>query len=318
MGSGDHMGLHDKMIQLDQAVQKYTGKSGNTAVPDMIKRLTSGEATNLIFQKSDEMEFLTDYKFSSPIKADSKGLVFSVEVVNPLPERKIQPFIRLKQGSDSVGYMVFPVRDFKQNEKATLTVKYTDGGTFDAFYLDDLNGDFQHEPKFYNLKVYRGDHIEAPSSGSLGNFTAVKSALSALGDAVRHAVGKSNLMTIDDMITLLGGTTSKDDTSSKTVTVFENLQISVFGGGSYDFTSPVPSGDTRLEVTLQVVNSGTGSVTISIPGTSISKTIATGERGYHNLTATLDILSGMANSIKAIEVDVGRRNALKQLTVVAK
>lgn len=321
MESGDHMGLHEKMIQLNQAVQKYTGKSGTTAVPDMIKRLTPGEATNLIFQKSDEIKYLTNYKFSSPIKADSKGLVFSVEVVNPLPERKIQIMIRLKKGSNYVGHAIFPVRDFKQNEKATLTVKYINGGTFDDFYLDDLNIDFQHEPKFYNLKVYRGDHIEAPSSGSSGNFTTVKSALSALGNAVRQAVGKSDLMTIDDMIALLGGTTSKDDTPatpSKTVTVFENLQFSVFGGGSYDFTSPVPSGDTRLEVTLQVVNSGTGSVTISIPGTSISKTIATGGRGYHDLITTLDIPNGMANSIKSINVDVGRRNALKQLTVVAK
>lgn len=33
------MGLHEKMIQLNQAVQKYTGKSGTTAVLDMIKRL---------------------------------------------------------------------------------------------------------------------------------------------------------------------------------------------------------------------------------------------------------------------------------------
>ena len=313
------MGLHEKMIQLNQAVQKYTGKSGTTAVPDMIKRLTPGGATNLIFKKSGEMEFLTDYNLPSPMDADSKGLVFSVDVVNQLPERKIRTVIMLKQGGNFVGSAYFPARDFKQNEKATLTVKYINGGTFDDFYFDDLNSDIQHEPKAYNLKVYRGDHIETSSSG---NFTTVKSALSALGDAVRHAVGKSNLMTIDDMITLLGGTTSKDDTPpvtpSQPVTVFENLQISAFGGGSYDFTSPVPSGDTRLEVTLQVVNSGTGSVTISIPGTSISKTIATGGRGYHDLTATLDIPSGMANSIKAIEVDVGRRNALKQLTVVAK
>lgn len=80
----------------------------------------------------------------------------------------------------------------------------------------------------------------------------------------------------------------------------------------------MPSGDTRLEVTLQVVNSGIGSVAISIPGTSINKMIVTGGRGYHDLTTTLDIPSEMANSIKAIEVDVGRRNALKQLTVVAK
>ena len=44
------------------------------------------------------------------------------------------------------------------------------------------------------------------------------------------------------------------------------------------------------------------SVTISIPGTSISKTIDSGEYGYNNVTATLDIPSGMANSIKAIKV----------------
>lgn len=317
------MGLHEKMIQLNQAVQKYTGKSGTTAVPDMIKRLTPlGKATNLIFQKSDEIEFITDYKFSSPIEADSQGLFFSLEVVNPLPERKIQTVISLTQGGNSTGYVILPARDFKQNEKATLTAKYIKGGTFDGFYLDDINGGLQHQPKFYNLKVYRGDHIETSSSGSSGNFTTVKSALSALGNAVRQTVGKSSLMTIDDMIALLGGTTSKDDTPpvtpSQPVTVFENLQISAFGGGSYDFTSPVPLGDTILEVTLQVVNSGTGSVTISIPGTSISKTIATGGRGYHDLITTLDIPNGMANSIKSINVDVGRRNALKQLTVVAK
>lgn len=318
MGSGDYMGLHEKMIQLDQAVQKYTGKSGTTAVPDMIKRLAPGEATNLIFQKSDEIKFITDYKFSSPIEADSKGIVFSVDVVNQLPEREIQTMIILNQGDNPVDSVYFPARDFKQNEKATLTVKYINGGTFDDFYFYALNSDYQHQPKACNVKVYRGDPIETTSSG---NFTTVKSALSALGDAVRHAVGKSSLMTIDDMIALLGGTTSKDDTPatpSKTVTVFENLQFSVFGGGSYDFTSPVPSGDTILEVTLQVVNSGTGSVTISIPGTSISKTIATGGRGYHDLITTLDIPNGMANSIKSINVDVGRRNALKQLTVVAK
>ena len=313
------MGLHEKMIQLNQTVQKYTGKIGTTAVPDMIKRLTPGEATNLISQKSGVIKYLTGYRFSSPIDAVGKVLIFSLDVVNQSPERKIQPVILLNQGSSFVGIVYFPTRNFKQNEKATLTTKYVDGGTFDTFQLDNFVGDFDNPLKTSNLKVYRGDHIETSSSG---NFTTVKSALSALGDAVRHAVGKSNLMTIDDMIALLGGTTSKDDTPpvtpSKTVTVFENLQISDFGGGLYDFTSPVPLGDTILEVTLQVVNSGTGSVAISIPGTSISKTIATGGRGYHNLTVTLDIPSEMASSIELINIVVGNRNVLKQLTVVAK
>ena len=265
------MGLHEKMIQLNQAVQKYTGKSGTTAVPDMIKRLTSGEATNLIFQKSDEIKYLTDYNFSSPIDADGKVLMFSLEVVNPLPERKIQPYIMLKQRSNPVGGVILPVRDFKQNEKATLTTKYVDGGTFDRFYLVDLKGDFQHQPKFYNLKVYCGDHIETSSSG---NFTTVKSALSALGDAVRHAVGKSNLMTIDDMIALLGGTTSKDDTpateevpSTEEVLLYENNNFNYQPFTTYNFTL---NGDSRflhpykLKFKFHTVSSSSGSGSLSL------------------------------------------------------
>ena len=259
------MGLHEKMIQLNQAVQKYTGKSGTTSVPDMIKRLTHGGATNLISQKSDEIEYLTDYKFSSPIEADGKVLMFSLEVVNPLPERKIQPFITLKQGHNFVGYASFPVRDFKQNEKATLTTKYVDDGTFDGFYLSDLNGDFQHLPKFYNLKVYRGDHIE---TSSLGNFTTVKSALSALGNAVRQAVGKSSLMTIDDMITLLGGTTSKDDTpATEEVLLYENNN---FNYQPYTFYTFKLNGDSRflrpykLKFKFHTVSSRSGSGSLNL------------------------------------------------------
>lgn len=302
MGSGDYMGLHDKMIQLDQAVQKYTGKSGTTAVPDMIKRLTQGEATNLISQKSGEMKSLTDYKFSSPIEADSKGLVFSVEVVNPLPERKIQPFLRLEKGSNSVGYAIFPVRDFKQNEKATLTVKYIEDGTFDGFYLDDLNGDPQHRPKFYNLKVYRGDHIETSSSENLTtvsseNLTTVKSALSALGDAVRHAVGKSNLMTIDDMIALLDPNQGSTINFKKMTLVPEVKDLTSFGTLSVNFTTPLPA-HTGISVMINIV------VTLTSPG-------------VRTFTATIQDPTGTHKSTKSVYLSRGTSTQTISFSIAA-
>lgn len=275
------MGLHDKMIQLDQAVQKYTGKSGTTAVPDMIKRLAPGEATNLIFQKSDEMEFSTDYNLPSPIEADSKGIVFSVEVVNQLPERKIRPIIMLKQGGNFVGSAYFPVRDFKQNEKATLTVKYINGGTFDDFYFFDLNSDFQHQPKAYNVKVYRGDPIEAPSSG---NFTTVKSALSALGNAVRQAVGKSNLMTIDDMIASLDP--QEPTINFKKMTLVQEVKdLTSFGTLSVNFTTPLPA-HTGISVMINIV------VTLTSPGVRTFTATIQDSTGTHKLTKSVSLSRG--------------------------
>lgn len=276
------MGLHDKMIQLNQAVQKYTGKSGTTAVPDMIKRLTPEEDTNLIFQKSGEMEFLTDYNLPSPIKADSKGLVFSVEVVNQLPERKIRTVIMFKQGSNYVDSVEFPVRDFKQNEKATLTVKYIKGVTFDDFYFSDLNSDYKNQPTASNVKVYRCDPIETPSPG---NFTTVKSALSALGDAVRQAVGKSNLMTIDDMIASLDPNQEPTINFKKTTLVPEVKDLTSFGTLSVNFTTLLPA-HTGISVMINIV------VTLTSPGVRTFTATIQDPTGTHKSTKSVSLSRG--------------------------
>lgn len=277
------MGLHEKMIQLNQAVQKYTGKSGTTAVPDMIKRLTPpGKATNLIFQKSDEIKYLTNYKFSSPIDADGKVIMFSVDVVNPLSERKMRPVIMLSQGSNFVGIVYFPTRDFKQNEKATLTMKYTDGGTFDTFEFDEFAGDILNPLKTSNLKVYLDDHIETPSSG---NFTTVKSALSALGDAVRHAVGKSNLMTIDDMIASLDPNQGPTINFKKTMLVPEVNGLTSFGTLSVNFTTPLPA-HTGISVMINIV------VTLTSPGKRTFTATIQDSTGTHKLTKSVSLSRG--------------------------
>ena len=305
------MSLDDKMTELADAIRIKTGKTGKLSIPQMVSALTPN---GNVYWNGKLPGDISTHLLAKPIPAHTKIsdiIVTSDKLTNVLSK------------------IIFLV--FKDKDKVNMaTIDYNYDGSWD-FYItkpgqyrmetelpDDLIG-IKVSETINNLKIV----VKGADSGSseLPTYTTVFQAYTGLANAIKKSTSTSGKLTIEKMITLLGGTTSKDDTPatpSKTVTVFENLQISTFGGGSYDFTSPVPLGDTRLEVTLQVVNSGTGSVTISIPGTSISKTIASGGRGYHNLTATLDIPSGMANSIKAINVDVGRRNALKQLTVVAK
>lgn len=311
------MSRDGKMTELADAIRSKTGKTGKLSIPKMVSALTPSE---IVYWNGNLPGDTSTHLLAKPIPAHTK--ISDIIVTSDKP-------------TDDMSKVLFLV--FKDKDKVDLAMaSYMDGGWW-SFYItkpgqyiaetelpDDLIG-IQVHSTINNLKIV----VKGADSGisELPTYTNVLQAYTGLANAIKKSTSTSGKLTIEKMITLLGGTTSKDDTPatpsqpvtpSKQVTVFENLQISTFGGGSYDFTSPVPLGDTILEVTLQVVNSGTGSVTISIPGTSISKTIASGGRGYQNVTATLDIPSGMANSIKAIEIDVGRRNALKQLTVVAK
>ena len=310
------MSLDDKMTELADDVRSKTGKTGKLSIPQMVSALTS--SGNIVYWDGNLPNDYDTYSLAKPIPAHTK----------------LSDIIITSDKLDSFAEIFLYFKDTDKTKNITSYIYY-DRGRWNFTMLKRV------DDRYISLTELPDDLVEiSPDSivnnlkivvkgaDSVPTYTTVFQAYTGLANAIKKSTSTSGKLTIDDMITLLGGTTSKDDTPpvtpsqpvtpSKTVTVFENLQISAFGGGSYDFTSPVPLGDTILEVTLQVVNSGTGSVTISIPGTSISKTIATGKRGYHNLTVTLDIPSGMANSIKAIEVDVGRRNALKQLTVVAK
>ncbi|WP_283620620.1 hypothetical protein [Limosilactobacillus avium] len=317
------MSLDDKMTELADAIRSKTGKTGKLSIHQMVSALTPSGNVYWNGNLLGDLDDANIHLFAKPIPAHTK--ISDIIITSDKPTDAGAGTIILK---------------FENPDKVNMAyVDYTNGWWFihvsapgeyeDVTELpDDLIG-ISTFATINNLKIV----VKGTGISELPTYTNVLQAYTGLANAIKKSTGTSGKLTIEKMINLLGGTTSKDDTPatpsqpvtpsqpatpSKTVTVFENLQISTFGGGSYDFTSPVPLGDTRLEVTLQVVNSGTGSVTISIPGTSISKTIASGGWGYHTLTATLDIPSGMANSIKAINVDVGRRNALKQLTVVAK
>lgn len=301
------MSLDDKMTELADAIRSKTGKTGKLSIPQMVSSLTSSET---VYWEGNLPNDYNTYSLIKPIPAHTK--ISDIIITSDKPTDPTQTVIILEfkdRGKVGFSYISYV------NGRWEFYVTIHGGSEYKTELPDDLIG-VEGSSAVNNLKIV------VKGADSVPTYTTVFQAYTGLANAIKKSTSTSGKLTIEKMITLLGGTTSKDDTPpvtpSQPVTVFENLQISAFGGGSYDFTSPVPSGDTRLEVTLQVVNSGTGSVTISIPGTSISKTIATGGRGYHDLTATLDIPSGMANSIKAIEVDVGRRNALKQLTVVAK
>ena len=310
------MSLDDKMTELADAVRSKTGKTGKLSISQMVSALSTSE--KVYWDGNISNDYMV-HSLPKPIPAHTK--ISDIIITSDKPDSFADIFFHLKHPhAVSMAMATY----FRGQWELSLAKQV--GGEY-IYYTelpDDVIGIHVDAP-VNNLKIV----VKGSDSGisELPTYTTVFQAYTGLADAIKKITRTSGKLTIEKMIALLGGTTSKDDTpatpsqpvtSSKTVTVFENLQMSDFGGGLYDFTSPVPLGDTILEVTLQVVNSGTGSVKISIPGTLISKTIATGGRGYHNLTVTLDIPSGMASSIELINIDVGSRNALKQLTVVAK
>ena len=302
------MSLDDKMTELADAIRSKTGRTGKLSIPQMVSSLTPSEK---VYWDGNLPGHYKAYSLPKPIPAHTK--ISDIIVTSDNSDNHYATIFLLFKHQDKVS--IADINYYGGRWKIDVTKAGDDDYIPETELPDDLIEIDSGSP-INNLKI-----VVKGSDSGIPTYTTVFQAYTGLANAIKKITRTSGKLTIEKMITLLGGTTSKDDTPatpSQPVTVFENLQISTFGGGSYDFTSPVPLGDTILEVTLQVVNSGTGSVAISIPGTSINKTIVTGGRGYHDLTVTLDIPSGMANSIKAIEVDVGRRNALKQLTVVAK
>ena len=309
------MSLDDKMTELADAIRSKTGKTGKLSIPQMVSALTP--SGNVVYWDGNLPGGYNLQSLAKPIPAHTK--ISDIIVTSDKPDDPYASILLFLK--DPYITNISDINYEGSHWKIEITKSGDDTYTPETELPDDLVG-IGTDSTINNLKI-----VVKGSDSGIPTYTTVSQAYTGLANAIKKITRTSGKLTIEKMITLLGGTTSKDDTPvtpsqpvtpSKTVTVFENLQISNFGGGLYDFTSPVPSGDTRLEVTLQVVNSDTGSVKISIPGTSISKTIATGGRGYHDLTAILDIPNGMASSIKLINVDVGNRNALKQLTVVAK
>lgn len=305
--------LDDKMTELADAIRSKTGKTGKLSIPQMVSSLTPSEK---VYWDGNLPGHFNTYSLPKPIPAHTK--ISDIIVTSDNPDNPYVTIFLIFKHQDKVS--ISDINHYGGRWEIMVTKAGDDDYIPETELPDDLI-EIDSDSPINNLKIV------VKGADSVPTYTTVFQAYTGLANAIKKSTRTSGKLTIEKMITLFGGTTSKDDTPatpsqpvtpSKTVTVFKNLQISTFGGGSYDFTSPVPSGDTILEVTLQIVNSDTSSATISIPGTSISKTIATGGWGYHNLTATLDIPSGMANSIKAIKVDVGHRNALKQLTVVAK
>ena len=275
--------LDDKMTELADAIRSKTGKTGKLSIPQMVSALTP--SGNIVYWDGNLPKDYHTYSLAKPIPAHTK--ISDIIITSDKPDESFAIFlIHFKHQDENITADVYYM-----NDRWNINIlKRVDDSYIAETELPDDMVEILAGSTINNLKIV----VKGADSG-IPTYTTVFQAYTGLANAIKKSTSTSGKLTIE-----------------------KNLQISTFGGSSYDFTSPVPSGDTILEVTLQVVNSGTGSVTISIPGTSISKTIATGERGYHNLTLTLDIPSGMANSIKAIEVDVGRRNALKQLTVVAK
>lgn len=146
MGSGDHMGLHEKMIQLNQAVQKYTGKSGTLAVLDMIKRLGGNPLS--ITTISEALTTLADCirKIgSTKSKLTIDDMIRLLQNIKPFEDTVLfdKP-IQVKFGSSSYAFTTPLPSHIGQAIKITVTAQFIASGNGHNLEIGLTDGQVSH------------------------------------------------------------------------------------------------------------------------------------------------------------------------------
>lgn len=146
MGSGDHMGLHEKMIQLNQAVQKYTGKSGTLAVLDMIKRLGGNPLS--ITTISEALTTLADCirKIgSTKSKLTIDDMIRLLQNIKPFEDTVLfdKP-IQIKFGSSSYAFTTPLPSHIGQAIKITVTAQFIASGSGHNLEIGLTDGQVSH------------------------------------------------------------------------------------------------------------------------------------------------------------------------------
>lgn len=190
------MSLDDKMTELADAIRSKTGKTGKLSIPQMVGALTSSET---VYWNGNLPGDSSTHLLAKPIPAYTK--ISDIIVTSGKPTDEASKLIRLV---------------FKDKDTVDLAMCFYNDGGWWSFYIttpgtyrsetelpDDLIG-ISTSGTISNLKiVVKGTH-----SSELPTYTTVFQAYTGLADAVRNSTGTSGKLTIEKMITLLGGTKS--------------------------------------------------------------------------------------------------------------
>lgn len=206
------MSRDGKMTELADAIRSKTGKTGKLSIPKMVSALTPSE---IVYWNGDMSGGVSTHLLAKPIPAHTK--ISDIIVTSDKPTDSTSGFMYLY---------------FKNPEKVRSSYIFYSQGR----WIIDTNVANHYGPgtelpddlieirtfvTINNLKIV----VKGADSGSseLPTYTTVFQAYTGLANAIKKSTGNSGKLTIEKMIILLGGTTSKDDTPatpSKTVTVF--------------------------------------------------------------------------------------------------
>ena len=150
------MGLHEKMIQLNQAVQKYTGKSGTTAVPDMIKRLGGNPLG--ITTISEALTTLADCVRnigSTKSKLTIDDMIRLLYNIKPFEDTVLfdQP-IQVKFGSSSYAFTTPLPSHIGQAIKITVTAQFITSGNGHNLEIGLTDGQASHTVTLSKTSIY--------------------------------------------------------------------------------------------------------------------------------------------------------------------
>lgn len=192
------MSLDDKMTELADAIRSKTGKTGKLSIPQMVSSLTTSEK---VYWDGNLPGDYHMYSLFKPIPAHTK--ISDIIVTSDKPDDSLAIF--LLYFKDPVNNKDITAYASCGNDRWTINVnKRVDGKDISETELPDDLIEIFSGSIINNLKIVVKGADSAPT------YTTVFQAYTGLANAIKKSTGTSGKLTIEKMITLLGGTTSTD------------------------------------------------------------------------------------------------------------
>lgn len=192
------MSLDDKMTELADAVRSKTGKTGKLSIHQMVSALTP--SGNVYWDGNLPGDY-HEFSLIKPIPAHTK--ISDIIVTSDKPDDPSEIVVFFFKDpvidKDTTAYA------YRMNDRWNFNInKRVDGKDISETELPDDLIEICAGSTINNLKIV------VKGADSVSTYTTVFQAYTGLANAIKKSTSTSGKLTIEKMITLLGGTTSTD------------------------------------------------------------------------------------------------------------
>ena len=186
--------LDDRMTELADAIRRKTGKTGKLSISKMVSALSTSEK---VYWDGNISNNSMVHSLPKPIPAHTK--ISDIIITSDKPDKSFLAFLLVFKDQDKANVKISDL----YYEDGRWTINIIDDKYISLTELpDDLVGIEAISTTVNNLKI-----VVKGSDSGIPTYTTVFQAYTGLANAIKKSTSTSGKLTIEKMITLLGGTT---------------------------------------------------------------------------------------------------------------